>query len=398
MYISTFKNYIDQHKSNVLEWRFENFKFWFNKLPFLIEKLFELYGGKLKLVDVEIVDVVDECPVGFSPLNLKKLIIKTRTDDKQFENEIYLPIPNKYDMFEVNSNPYIMRMEFADKPLCVYNDTDTNNPLNAKIRIKSIVISDRFGALKYAIPLIGLLVVLGDVSIDDIHITTEPVENYIKSTRKKNLYLNWLKFSNKPFDKLILASLSKFLPEEVNSYKARLEKFFNTFTFGTYFRYLINDFESTELEIFIKLFKQGIEIFNNGGYKNKFYTTSQKRIKYWDLIVEYLLTRLEIGLVNYRNMKVINKVKFDKEMLLKWLVSGNTMFQYVQGMENPFREINMKETIVIAIKNELPLHYLSLDMSFLDKIDPINTPDNEKLGKVQRLSKTVELDEFGNFV
>jgi len=139
-------------------------------------------------------------------------------------------------------------------------------------------------------------------------------------------------------------------------------------------------------------------MFNKGAYRNRFYTVSQKRIKYWDQIVEYLLTRLEMMLVNYKRNKVINKINIDKEMLLKWLVTGNPIFEYVPSLDNPLREVNMKETIVITIRRELPLHYLSLDLSYEDRIDPINTPDNEKLGKVQRLAKTVELDELGNFV
>jgi hypothetical protein len=302
-------------------------------------------------------------------------------------------------MFEVNSNPYILRMEFADKPLCVYSDkVDSSNPLNAKIRIKSLYAGVKFGGSKVDAPVAALLLFSGLITEDMLVERTEPNE-YSFPTRRSNIYIEYKGYKNTPFDKLITKSFEMvFSLKHLKEFVPKIQKLFESFTFGPYYRFLLNDFESSDTEIFNYLLRQGIDIFNKGGYKNRFYTVSQKRIKYWDQIVEYLLTRLEIMLVNYKRSKTINKVNIDKEMLLKWLVTGNPIFEYVPSLDNPLREINMKETIVITIRRELPLHYLSLDLSYENRIDPINTPDNEKLGKVQRLAKTVELDELGNFI
>jgi hypothetical protein len=134
-------------------------------------------------------------------------------------------------------------------------------------------------------------------------------------------------------------------------------------------------------------------MFNESYNKYTFTHLAQKYVSFYDMIVETMLRQMFDSVLSRGQSP---KFRVDQHGLLKWLVAGNPRFQLLQANENIFREINMKETIITNIKIP-PVHYRTVDYTYIFNIDPINTPDKDKLGIVQRVVKTVNLNELGKF-
>jgi len=382
------KEIFNETSNSFLEWRFENFRYWYEKIPELVEKAF-LRNDKVELLDLDLTDSDPKTYYGYNPLNIKVLTLKTKAREENIQ-KLYIPVPGPYDIFNVNSMPYILIAEMIDQLITVYDQT---------IRLRYFKIeNDSFIFNRTHYPLAKFLVTIGYYDKSDFEVVSEVQGPNDVDTGK--CIIRFKKYKGTPFDKMVVASLQK-VKTIGDLFDPSLRNRTNQFDIGTYYIYQLNlfydldiDYSETTCDILCKWIRKAEEMFNTDLRFSSFGDVSQKYISYYDIIVEYLLKRVIDTTLQRRGLV---KFRTDPNSILKWLVASNPRFQLVQSFENVFREVNMKETVVININNP-PDRYRTVDPSYLYTIDPINTPDNEKMGIVQRVSKTVKLDQLGRFI
>jgi len=396
------KQEFDKTTNAVLEWRMENFKYWFSKIPELIEFGFQVNDTNIELHDIEIEDSNPNATYhGFCPLNIKVLKLTTRhpTQKEPYTTKLHIPVPTIRDIYEVNASYYVLMNEFVDYPVTTYDDI-------IRIRFFRIDPDGTFSfistkGVRERHPLASVLVSLDILSKDDFEVV-ESKELPQDVEWKGRGYIRFKKYSGTPFDDLILKSLNKVRSLEQLSGNV-MNGFFKNFKPPTFMIYFIEKFydfkfSSYDPKTFLKEIIERVTIsLYNQTYKSGmiFPDLRQKHVVHYDAIVDYIIKQLVDKPL--QRPKYQQSIRVDANAILKWLVAGNPRFQCITSFENPYREINLKETIITQIENPLP-SYRTVDMTYLYNVDPINTPDNQKLGMVQRLSKTVKLDEFGRFV
>lgn len=383
-------------KNDFLEWRFSNFHFWFDKIRDIIEITFKRYGVELEAVEIH-ESQVHKPYYGFSPTNIKELHIHYRKNGTVEKLLIYLPVIGKYDLFFVNSSYYILIAEIADRPISAFHEPEINKTLLnfkfARLENHKLYIGNKQLALAPALYTCGYL-----NKSDFEQVDQEPdITKGIVSTKDGKI-LRYKKFEDTAFDKFILSSIEKVKYSDL--FSTSYLKTINSFNVDTFYLYQVELFYGLQLydkdtaTILKSLLEISKSIFENA-YANQhnFITLDQKHVVYYDAIVSYLINQLDQALTR----RFISKNRIDNKTILKWLLAGNTRFRFLNTIDNPFREYNMKETVFFDI-NYLPDRFRTVHQSYINRIDPVNTPDNDSLGQVQRVSKHVKLDQLGRFI
>ena len=385
-------------RNNFLEWRFSNFQFWFDKIKDIIEITFKRH--EVDLEDVKIHESEVHKPYyGFSPTNIKELHVYYRKNGTVEKLLIYLPVIGKYDIFFVNSAYYVLIAEIADRPISAFHEPEIGKVLlNFKFARLELENAKMYIGNKQ-LPLAPALVSCGFLTKDDFE-EVDQQPNIAKGiiVTKDGKVLRYKKFSDTAFDRFILSSIEKVKYSDLFSMSHL--KTINSFNVDTFYLYQVQLFHDIQLydkntaAILRNLLEISKDIFENA-YVNhhNFITLDQKHVVYYDAIVNYLVNQLDQALTR----RFISKNKIDNKSILKWLLAGNTRFRFLSTIDNPFREYNMKETVFFDI-NYLPDRFRTVHQSYIDAIDPVNTPDNDSLGQVQRVSRYVKLDHLGRFI
>jgi len=386
---------LKESPSSFLEWRYENFRFWFDQIEGFVYRVFDRYGygDKVELSWEE----TNRVQYGFNPLNVKVLRIKSWIKDES-DVKLCIPVPNDFDVFDVNSSLYILKAELADKPVVAYDG-------EIRIRFFKIGPDGLFTFLsnkaRIKVPLATVLIELGLLKKDDFEIV-ESCSGQDCIETKEGFLIRFKKYKGTPFDKLILKSLANI--RSLDDLQNRsFFTFMNRFVFDTFMLYQfekhygLKDLDKKTTPYLLReLFDKVIPDLYNESIENRytFIHTSQKYIIYYDAIVEFMIRECFDKVLQRQQ---IYKYRVDTHAILKWLVSSNPRFELVTSEETPFREINLKETVITSLKDPTPAQR-TCDLSYKYNIDPINTPDNEKLGLVQRVARNVKLDKIGRFI
>jgi len=392
---SLMKQIVEPTTNSFLEWRMENFKYWFDKIPMLVEKAFKRYENRtnIKLKDIEWEESKAITYRGFSPLNIKVLKIHTTGRDESTVS-IAVPVPTHYDLFEVNASYYVLVAEFVDYPITTYDKV-------LRMRYFRVDQGWFYSGTQEKWPLPTVMVSLGLLDPNDFEIVSnaEDIDESVTYLKNGSTCVRFKRYSGKPFDRQILLGLNhirsldqlqnKQIPEKLSRFELST---FLIYQLDLFYGLTFDSYSTTS--IVRKLLEKGIQIYNETYNKNyTFGSLQQKYISYYDLIVEFLIWKM---IDNVLQRHQTYKFKVDSHGILKFLVASNPRFQLLSSIETPFREINLKETITTLIDNPPP-SYRSTHASYLYNIDPINTPDTDKLGIVQRVTKTIQLDVLGRF-
>jgi len=392
---SLMKQVVEPTSNSFLEWKIENFHYWFNKIPELVERAFKRYEEKtnIKLKSISWEEPKAITYHGFSPLNIKILRIETTGKDESSVH-IAVPVPTRSDIYEVNASHYIMVCEFVDYPITTYDRI---------LRMRYFRVDQGMfysGSLeKWPLPVV--LVALGLLDPKDIEVVNDisDIDDSVTCLKDGSTYIRYKKFTGQPFDHQILRGFNHLKSLDQLYNKQIIEKL-NKFELSTFLIHQLELFYDMTLNTFDtvtivrEMLKKGIEIYNETYDKQySFGSLQQKYVSYYDMIVEFLVWKM---IDNVLQRHQTYKFKVDSHGILKFLVASNPRFQLLSSIETPFREINLKETITTLINNPPP-SYRSTHATYLYNIDPINTPDTDKLGIVQRVTKTVQLDVLGRF-
>ena len=317
--------------------------------------------------------------------------------------QVKLPIPNESDVFMINDTYRILTMELLDGVVSVRNLGDML-ALRWQFLISALSSDDR-GRMR-----------VGNVRIPLWQIFYQALTK--DELKKAKLYFE---LSATPVKDMFEYDLVKF-PNDLKLYipvpKDKLHIFQRTMIASIVHDTTVKSLEPKLTPEVIKQIDDLIDPITSHIYKIhnftdlcRFTVQSLKDTKRENLVgsnLEFKRVRsLEVILgVFYRKLietakqqKRQLKIRLSADYLLKCMFTDANLqriFEYLD-MGNIFKEMSLRHKIVTPVEH-LPYDLRDVHASFFENVDPYDSPDDEKCGRINYITMDCELDQYGRFI
>ncbi len=379
------KSYVPS--TNILQWRKENAHLILTQyIPFLFQKLEETGKYEIKL-QYELSSKYSS--EGFHPQNILLLKVKKRVipiDETleyvikvvtpNYEDVIYLGKPHILVSCIIDNGYYIRNGEIRFYKFMVTKDGLVSNggaPVALFKILKHYNLLDKF---------LGEYELLESVPSD-----YELKGYYIVKGRQKYLVVKNNKVT--PVQKLIADSFAGITDVLYNYEVQTIEKWFEAeVPYDLQFVEKIKTFK----EILIRALKDYNKYSHYSEIHIKF-----KRLRYLETLLDPLAYKIQKikKLVEKQNDSLILKQKIPHDIITQYAKTCK-LLQYLD-FTNPLEEIAYKTKVVLNLDNP-PAYLRDTHLTYTNYICPLDTPDNENVGKNRHLAIDAPIDEYGRFI
>jgi RNA polymerase Rpb2, domain 3 len=338
---------------------------------------------------------------GFHFTNVILITFKLSKYEDQIQ--VKLPIPNENDVFMINDTYRILTAELLDGVISVRNLGDTLS-LRWQFLISALSSDDR-GRMR-----------VGNVRIPLWRIFF----NVLTKEDLKKAKLNFV-LSKTPIEGMYEYELPKFVDMKlyVPTPKDKLHIFQRTMINSIMFDNDIKDSLEPKLEDgVLQQIKDLIDpitahIYRINDVKDLCKLTLKeikdkkrenlvgsnlefKRVRSLEVILGVFYRKL---IETARQQKRQAKIRLSADYLLKCMFTDASLqriFEYLD-MGNVFKEMSLKHKIVTPVEH-LPMDLRDVHSSFFENIDPYDSPDDEKCGRINYVTMDARLDKYGRFI